>query len=66
MTEYGIDAIFALYCFIEVNVLVGVALRPQVKARIVCQNKFYKCRKPVGGCSLDARIDETICFIKMF
>mgnify|MGYP004632577575 FL=1 len=29
-------------------ILVGVALRPQVKAEIVCQNKFYKCRKPVG------------------
>ncbi len=47
MLEYGIDAIFALYeskC-----ILVGVALRPQVKAEIVCQNKFYKCRKPVGA-----------------
>ena len=34
MPEYGIDAIFALYeskCM-----LVGVALRPQVKAEIVC------------------------------
>ena len=30
-------------------ILVGVALRPQVKAEIVCQNKFYKCRKPVGA-----------------
>ena len=42
MPEYGIDAIFALYeskC-----ILVGVALRSQVKAEIVCQNKFYKCR----------------------
>ena len=40
MPEYGIDAIFALYeskC-----ILVWVALRPQVKAEIVCQNKFYK------------------------
>ena len=47
MPEYGIDAIFALYeskC-----ILVGVALRRQVKAEIVCQNKFYKCRKPVGA-----------------
>ena len=47
MPEYGIDAIFALYeskC-----ILVGVALRPQVKAEIVCQNKFYKCHKPVGA-----------------
>ena len=34
MPEYGIDAIFALYeskC-----IFVGVALRPQVKAEIVC------------------------------
>ena len=29
-------------------ILVGVALRPQVKAEIVCQNKFSKCHKPVG------------------
>lgn len=28
---------------------VVIALRPQVKAEIVCQNKFYKCRKPVGA-----------------
>ena len=44
MPEYGIDAIFALYeskC-----ILVGVALRPQVKAEIVCQNKFYKNHAP--------------------
>ena len=44
MPEYGIDAIFALYeskC-----ILVGVALRPQVKAEIVCQNKFYKYYVP--------------------
>ena len=45
MPEYGIDAIFALYCLYESKcMLVGVALRPQVKAEIVCQNKFYKCR----------------------
>ena len=50
MPEYGIDAIFALYCLYESKcMLVGVALRPQVKAEIVCQNKFYKCRKPVGA-----------------
>ena len=44
MPEYGIDAIFDLYeskC-----ILVGVALRPQVKAEIVCQNKFYKYHAP--------------------
>ena len=22
---------------------------PQVKAQIMCKNKFYKCRKPVGA-----------------
>ena len=27
-------------------ILVGVALRPQVKAEIVCQNKFYKYHAP--------------------
>ena len=44
MPEYGIDAIFALYFALYESkcILVGVALRPQVKAEIVCQNKFYK------------------------
>ena len=47
MPEYGIDAIFALYCLYESKcMLVGVALRPQVKAEIVCQNKVYKHHAP--------------------
>ena len=47
MPEYGIDA-FLLYIALYESkcILVGVALRPQVKAEIVCQNKFYKYHAP--------------------